>query len=192
MKNHGQISLASNYTGIFRNAQPFLHAAWLIPCLWFREFSIFVQKSYTFCHLVHQNSTHFAPSSPMDRGTWFHCVDFSQALMLALKLKSSPFPEEPRVPVEVHYVTFHTPFIEIVPEGEWGMSFLEVAFLVGIFNVSFWYKGIISVEFAYMMRKNGGFTVGSVLVGSSVTIPVGIEDWKEFHSKWICCNCMNW
>ena len=64
MPNHGQISLASNYTGIFRNAQP-------IPPCYTDKFQVcelgnsqYLFKSHTYTLLSScpsKNSTHFAP-----------------------------------------------------------------------------------------------------------------------------------
>ena len=119
MPNHGQISLASNYTGIFRNAQAFLHATWLIPCLWFREFSIFVQKSYTFCHLVHQKFDSFYSFFTFWQWHLIPLCGFFTSTDAGIEAEVISFRlEEPGVPVEVHYVTFHRLFIEMVPEGE--------------------------------------------------------------------------
>ena len=177
MPNHGQTSLASNYTrDLSEMPQPFIPVK-MVSCrfaVW--EFSWFFSTKVI--HLLSSWSMKIRLMLPftLSQGhliplcRFFTSTDAGiEAEVISLrKSHGSQWKFIDHLPYTVHRE--RNPTRRRVRNVIFASCFfLDIE--IGIFNFSFWYKGIISAEFAYMMRKNDGFTQGSVLVGSSVTVP---------------------
>lgn len=80
---------------------------------------LFKSHTYTFCHLAHQKFDSFCPFFTFGPGHLIPLCGFFTRTDAGIEAEVISFRlEEPGVQVEVHYVTFHTLFIEMVPEGE--------------------------------------------------------------------------